>query len=97
METAQLVPLNTFCIHHQVDLAFINSLQRFGLIETITVEDISFIPEEKITELEKLVRLYHELDINLEGLDVITHLLNRMKTMQDEIILLRNRLARYEE
>ena len=97
METAQLVPLNTFCLHHQVDLTFINSLQRFGLIETITVEDISFIPEEKITELEKLVRLYHELDINLEGLDVITHLLNRMKTMQDEIILLRNRLARYEE
>ena len=97
METAHLVPVNTFCIHHHVDIAFIDSLQRFGLIETVTVEEVSFIPEEKIIELEKFVRLYHELDINLEGLDVINHLLERMKNMQDEIVVLRNRLSRYEE
>jgi len=96
METAHLVPVNTFCIHHHVDLAFIESLQRFGLIETVIVEEVSFIPEEKITELEKLVRLYHELDINLEGLDVIRHLLDRMKTMQEEIVVLKNRLSVYE-
>jgi len=96
METAHLVPVNTFCIHHHVDLGFIDSLQRFGLIETITIEEVSFIPEEKITDLEKMVRLYHELDINLEGLDVITHLLERMKKMQDEISVLRDRLSFYE-
>jgi len=96
METAHLVPVNTFCIHHQVDLAFIDALQRFGLIETVTIEEVNFIPEEKITDLEKMVRLYHELDINLEGLDVITHLLERMKAMQDEITLLRDRLSFYE-
>jgi chaperone modulatory protein CbpM len=96
METAHLVPVNTFCIHHHVDLGFINSLQRFGLIETVTVEEVSFIPEEKIIDLEKLVRLYHELDINLEGLDVITHLLERMGSMQEEIRMLRNRLSFYE-
>ena len=96
METAHLVPLNTFCIHHHVDLAFINSLQRFGLIETVTIEEVSFIPEEKITDLEKLVRLYHELDINLEGLDVITHLLERIKGMREEISLLQGRLSFYE-
>ncbi len=97
METAHLIPVNTFCIHHHVDLTFINSLQRFGLIETVTVEEVSFIPEEKINDLEKLVRLYHELDVNLEGLDVITHLLERVKKMQDEIVQLRNRLSMYEE
>jgi len=97
MDTAHLVPVNTFCIHHHIDIAFINSLQRYGLIETVTVEETSFIPEEKIIELEKFVRLYHELEVNLEGLDVITNLLDRMKRMQDEILLLRNRLSRYEE
>jgi len=97
MDTAHLVPVNTFCIHHHVDLAFIDSLQRFGLIETVTVEEVSFIPEEKIIDLEKFVRLYHELEINLEGLDAISHLLERMKSMQDEIVGLRNRLSRYEE
>ena len=96
MQTAHLIPVNTFCIHHQVDLAFIESLQRFGLIETITIEETAFIAEEKISELEKLVRLYHELDINMEGIDVITQLLERMRTMQEEIIQLRNRLGLYE-
>lgn len=97
METAHLVSVNSFCIHHRVDVAFIDSLQRFGLIETVTVEEVSFISEEKITDLEKLVRLYHELDLNLEGLDVVTHLLERMQQMQDEIVQLRNRLSGYEE
>ena len=97
METMRLVPVNTFCIHHQIDIAFIDSLQRFGLIETVVVEEVSFISEDKIIDLEKLVRLYHELDINIEGLDAITHLMERMKSMQEEIALLRNRLSRYEE
>ena len=96
METAHLVPVKTFCLHHHVDLAFIASLQQFGLIETVTVEEVSFIPEERITDLEKFVRLYHELDINIEGLDVITHLLERMKRMQEEIGALSNRLSMYE-
>lgn len=96
MQTDHLIPVNTFCIHHHVDLAFIASLQRFGLIETITVEENSFIPEDQVNELEKLVRFYHELDINLEGIDVITQLLERMKHMQEEIIQLRNRLGLYE-
>lgn len=96
METAHMIPVNTFCIHHHVDLAFINSLQHFGLIETVTIEEVSFIHEEKITDLEKLVRLYHELGINLEGLDVVTHLLERIREMQGEIHILRDRLNFYE-
>jgi len=96
MPKAAMIPLQTFCIHHHIDLAFIHSLQRFGLIETVTVEETSFIPEDKVNELEKLVRLYHELDINLEGLDVITHLLERMKQMQEEIAELKDRLSLYE-
>lgn len=96
MQTAQLIPINTFCIHHEVDIAFVHSLQRFGLIETITIEETIFIPEEKVSELEKLVRLYQELGINLEGIDVISHLLERVKLMQEELISLRNRLGLYE-
>ncbi len=96
MQTAQLIPIHTFCIHHQVDIAFIHSLQRFGLIETITIEETTFIPEEKMGELEKLVRLYQDLGINLEGIDVINHLLERTKQMQEELISLRNRLSLYE-
>jgi chaperone modulatory protein CbpM len=36
------------------------------------------------------------LDINIEGIETITHMLNRINGMQDEIIGLRNRLRLYE-
>ena len=96
MQTATLIPVNTFCTHHQIEVSFIHSLQQFGLIEIITVEETTFIPEDKIYELEQFVRLHRELDINLEGIDAITHLLQRLKKMQEDVLRLQNRLSRFE-
>jgi hypothetical protein len=42
------------------------------------------------------MRLHYDLDINLEGIEAITSLLNRVKSMQEEIRELRNRLEGYE-
>jgi chaperone modulatory protein CbpM len=39
---------------------------------------------------------YYELDINLEGIETITHLLQRINSMQDEVITFRKRLRFYE-
>jgi hypothetical protein len=47
--------------------------------------------------LEKIVRLYYDLDINIEGIDAVINLLQRMEDMQHEIVLLKNRLRLYEE
>jgi hypothetical protein len=43
-----------------------------------------------------MIRLHHELDINLAGIEAITHLLQRVENMHEEMRLLRNRLQRYE-
>jgi hypothetical protein len=68
-----------------------------GLIEVTTIEQNRFIDTERLLDLEKFVRLYYELDINLEGIEAITHLLNKIRSLQDEINSLRNRLYLYEE
>jgi hypothetical protein len=46
--------------------------------------------------LEKLVRLYYEMDINLEGIETITYLLNCMHGMQQQIVKLKNHIQLYE-
>jgi len=46
--------------------------------------------------LEKFVRFYYELDINLEGIETISHLLERVNALQDELTMLKNRLGIYE-
>jgi hypothetical protein len=66
------------------------------LIEITTIKETGFIDAGQLQQLEKFIRLYYELDINMEGIETITHLLQRINNLQDEIIALRNRLRLYE-
>ncbi len=96
MPTTHLIAASEFCIYHHIEPAFIYSLQQSGLIEVTVVEEKLFVEESELPQLERLVRLYHELDINLEGIETITYLLKRMQDMQRQIITLENRLSMYE-
>ncbi len=91
-----LIPANEFCENHNIEISFISSLQEIGLIEITTIRDTEYIHESQLKELEKIICFYYELDINLEGIETITYLLNRLNKMQDEITSLRNRLRLYE-
>ena len=55
------------------------------------------ITAEELPRLERIVRLHDELDINLEGIDVINYLLQRIEEMRQEIITLKNQLSFYRE
>ena len=97
MQTEEMIAASEFCIHHNIDQSFLYSLKDAGLIEISITEEKIFVPESQLSNLEKLVRLYYEMDINLEGIETITHLLQRMHAMQQQIVELSNRLSRYEE
>jgi len=71
-------------------------LQKNGLIEITTIEESGFIATDQLMELEKIVQFFYELDINLEGIETITHLMQRINTQQIEIMELRNKLRFYE-
>jgi len=92
-----LISTDDFCSHYKVEYTFINSLKEHGLIEITTIDQHSFIDHDHLKNIEKLVRLHYDLDINLEGIEAITYLLNRVKNMEEEIICLRNKLSLYEE
>lgn len=96
MQTEDMIPVDEFCIHHNIELSFIYSLQDSGLVEVTRVEEKFFVPVTQLPDLERLVRLYQDLDINLEGIETITYLLQRMNAMQQQITQLSNRLSLYE-
>jgi hypothetical protein len=91
-----LIPAVEFCASHNIEVSFIRSLQQSGLIEVSSVEETIYIHESQLQDLERIIHLYFELDINLEGIETINHLLRRINYMQDEITSLRNRLRLYE-
>jgi hypothetical protein len=89
------IPLETFCSHHRVDMGFLQDLQEYGLIELTLVDAHYFLPQEQLGAAEKWIRLHSELDVNIEGLDVIRHLVARLEAARDELVQLRSELRFY--
>src|SRR5277367_1849842 len=96
METENLISIELICVNHNIEYSFINSLNEYGLIEITTVENTQYIFKENIKDLEKMIRLHYELDINMEGIDAISHLLQRVDNLHEELTSLKNRLRLYE-
>jgi hypothetical protein len=96
MQTEYLVAIDEFCTKHNIEVSFISSLQETGLIEITMIDDAGFIQIEQLQEIEKFIRFYYELDINIEGIETISHLLQRVTELQEEIVALRNKVGLYE-
>lgn len=96
MNKNNMISVNEFCEIHEVETSFIYSVYESGLIELTTIEETEYIPHDEIKELETIVNLCDEMDVNLEGAEIIQRLLKRINSMHDEIIGLKNRLDFYE-
>ncbi len=96
MHTENLIAVDVFCTNHNIDISFISTLHQTGLIEITTVKKTKYIDASQLKQLEKFIRFHYELDINLEGIETISHMLNRINSMHEEIIALRNKLRLYD-
>ena len=96
MQSEYLIAIDEFCVKHDIEVSFINSLQETGLIEITTIDDSGFIRVEQIMQLEKFIRFHYEMDINIEGIETISHLLQRVNELQEEIVALKNKVGLYE-
>jgi len=95
MTEENLVAANDFCIFHDVEYTFISLLGDAGLVELKVINHTAYIPESEIEKVERMIRMYNELEINIAGIEAITHLLNRVAQMQEEMRVLRNRPRLY--
>ncbi len=96
METSNKVLLQHFCLHHEVELSFIDSLHEYGLITIVVFNDDKYILAEDLKEIEKMAHFYYELGINIEGIEVIISLLLQNDTLRRELNNARRKLLAYE-
>ena len=97
MLNEQLISVKELCTYHNIEIEFIQSLHEHGLIELTSVEEQTVISYAQLGEVEKMIRLHYDLDVNIEGLDVIRHLLLRLEEAQGKISELSNKLKFYLE
>lgn len=96
MDQEKMIPVSEFCIYHNMEMSFIYSLNESGLIDITGINEEIYVPAVQLKHLEQLMRLKQEMDINIEGIETVTYLLQRIRNMQQHIALLNNKLAFYE-
>lgn len=97
MKTSNLIRIEQVCIHCQVDVSFIQSLNELGHIQLIIESNEHFISEEQLKSLESFIYFHTELQINIEGIDTIAHLLKKNETLQNELIQTKDKLNLFIE
>lgn len=95
MET-DLIVISEYCRKCRVEPSFILLLEEEGLIRVNVVDGERYVLESQLQDLERYTRLHYDLSVNVEGIDVIRHLLERMQSMQDEIRYLKSHLCVYQ-
>ena len=96
MNEKSLILTQTLCSQYNIEISFVNALNKMGLIQIEIIEQNQFIHQDQISNLEKIIRLHNELNVNLEGIDVVFNLLEKEKKLRKELNALKNRLRLYE-
>jgi chaperone modulatory protein CbpM len=96
MSSQELISAGDFCTFYQVELSFVQNLHDSGLIEMTVMDGAAYLPAGELPALEKFVRWHYELSINPEGIEALSHVLQRMHGLLDENRMLRGRLRRWE-
>ena len=79
----ELIIISEYCDKCHIEPSFIEMLQEGG------ERCLQF---SQLPDVERYSRMYYDLSINIEGIDAIHHLLERMESMQQEIYSLHNKL-----
>jgi len=97
MNEENFIPVNRLCANYEVERSFFSELDEFGLIEIHQVENTYCISEDGISVVEKIIRIHQDLNINLEGVDAVLNLLEKINDLQEELNSVKNRLRLYED
>ncbi len=97
METNNLILIETFCSNCDVEFSFIDSLNEYGIIDIVIFEDKKYVSNEQLKAIEQAINFYYELNINIEGIDVISNLLIQINELQQELITAKNKLSLFEK
>jgi hypothetical protein len=97
MEIEKYFLVNQFCVSHEVEYAFIESLDQIGFIEIHQFENKDYIHLERLPILEKAIRLTQDLSLDINELEIILDLLEKIETLQEENKMLKSKIEMYRK
>lgn len=96
MKRDNFIPLQQLCSLYKTEFSFFDNLIEVGLIDIKIIEQVPCAHLENINDIEKMIRMYYDLDLNFEGIDIVFNLLQKVTDLTDELTSAKNRLRLYE-
>ncbi|MGI9530457.1 chaperone modulator CbpM [Lutimonas sp.] len=97
MATEKYIPVIHLCNLYQIEITFFHELNDLGLVELISKDNDMFLHEDKLYKVERIIRIHQELNVNMEGIDVVLNLLDKVDKLQNEVQVIQSRLRLYED
>ena len=74
-----------FSKYHQIEPQFVIDLYKNDLVVLHERNQEYFIEENDLKLIERFIEFHYNLGVNLEGLEVIHHLLKQSETLQKQL------------
>lgn len=87
-----IIKVTEYCSKYEIDKDFLFQLEKESLIKIHIIDDDQWIDDSQFRKIEQYMRWYYDLSINVEGIDVIRNLLDKIDDMQEEINRLKQQL-----
>ena len=85
----ELILLSEYCKNSRAKIEFILHLEHEGLIETETHDNTTYLLQSQLNDMDMFTRLHYDLNINVEGIDVIHNLLSKIELIEQELLMLK--------
>lgn len=96
MAKKEFIPISQLCDHYMVEVSFFKKLHDVGLVEITRFEKTECLHEDNLDNFERIMRIHRDLHVNVEGIDVVMNLLEKVEQLNRELYLVKSRLGLYE-
>ncbi len=93
----KLLSAEDCCAYYNINFSFLELLHEHNLIEFVHINEQRYLHLDTLKSFEKLMHMHYDLDINVEGIEVINNLLLHVSTLHQQIGHLKSKLNIYEE
>jgi chaperone modulatory protein CbpM len=94
---AHYISIEEFSNLHGIEVTLIREFAEFGLLQTHLQHNLECLVADDLAHVRRLIRLYQDLGINKEGIDIILSMREQILSLKQELESLRYKAQRLEQ
>lgn len=93
MKTDKFLLITEICQYYHIETDFFEEIEYHQLLDVHQISGQKFIHQKQLNRLEKILRLHDELDLNLQGIDVVFGMMDRIEKLERELRQTKSKLS----